>query len=86
VKLKFIADCSSILGTIITPSGKLREKMTKKPHMLVKLRENCVVFCTFSVFHSLNFLRVLDSGAWPLVSPSNPPPATPLVLGVDQKC
>jgi len=29
VEVKFIGDCSSMLGTVITPSGKLLVKMTK---------------------------------------------------------
>ena len=29
-EFKFIGDRSSILGTIVTPSGKLRPKITKK--------------------------------------------------------
>jgi len=48
VELKFIGDCSSILGTIITPWGKQGKKMTK---MGQKLR----CFCTFSVFVLLKF-------------------------------
>jgi len=51
--LKFIGDHSSILGTIITPSGKQHAKMTKMGQKLVKLRENCVVFLYIFRIYSL---------------------------------
>ena len=46
MELEFIGDCSNILGTIITPSGKLRAKNDKNGPKLIlkKLRKNCVVF------------------------------------------
>jgi len=68
VELKFIGDRSSILGTIITPSGITRKNALK---LLKKLRENRVVFCTVSVFIVLKFFRVVD---WGGMAPSTSSP------------
>jgi len=51
VELKFIGDRSGILGTIITPRGKLWAKKNDKNGP--KIDKNCAkiaLFCTFSVF------------------------------------
>ena len=54
--LKFIGDRYGILGTIITPCGKLwAKKMTKMGQKLIKIAQKSRCFCTFSVFVLLKF-------------------------------
>jgi len=54
VELKFIGDRFSILGTIITPSGKMRAKMTKIGKKIrKKLHKNRVLFLYIIRIYSL---------------------------------
>ena len=45
--------------------------MTKIGHKLIKIAQNCIVLCAFSVSILLKFLRLVDWGARP---PEAPPP------------
>ena len=66
VEWKFIGDRSSIFGTIITPSGKLRAKKNEKcAKTSKKLREKCVAFGAFSIFILLKFLSLVYWGHGP---------------------
>ena len=58
-----ICDSTAFLWNYITPSGKLRTKMTKmRQKVLAKLCENRIL-CTFSIF-ILKFFEGGQLGAW----------------------
>jgi len=57
MELKFIGDRSGILGTIITPSGKLGKKIVKNgPKIDKNCAKNRVVFVHFQYLFSYNSL------------------------------
>ena len=69
MELKLIGHRSRIFGTIITPSGKLRGKMTKMRQKVTKNWAKIVLFFLYIFrIYSLKTFEGGGLGAWPPVS------------------
>ena len=72
MELKFIGDRSGILGTIMTPCGKFRGKMTKIGQKLIKIAKlRCFFFVNYPYLFLLHFCgRWIGGDARPPVAPT----------------
>jgi len=71
VELKLIGHRSRIFGTIITPSGKLRGKMTKMRQKVTKNWAKIVLF--FLYIFRIYSLKTFEGGGLGGMAPSNAP-------------
>ena len=85
MELRFIGDRSRILGTIITPSGKLRAKKVKNEKNAPKLVTIARKLRSFLYIFRIYFLNIFDGGGLGDVAHSSLALTTSLEISAERR-